>query len=314
MINTYINKKMIVLLSFFLFTYNISAIVILPEVRVKNEIVTLRDIVWTLEEDLLYKLENIELGRIRVPGGRIIVRRDTLASKFISKNISPNKINIPERVIIERAFRSIKKEDLEEIIKIELDKIYIESDYDYKIDIASAEVIRMPIGELTYSLSNNAYDRNLGRRSLELLIYEEEKEVYKIPFGLDVGKFIKEYTLKRDVRAGDTFSLDLVDLATNFVYEERQLNYLEYKEGQVFRKNLLAGTKLSSSHLEKKTLINKDEKVEVYLRFGNMQIRDKALALDSGDVGEEIRLRNLRTDKIIRGIIKDDKSVEIISN
>lgn len=314
MIKIYRNMKMIGLLSFLLFTYNIYAFLILPEVRVKNEVVTLRDIVWTLDESLLNELEKVEVARIRVPGGRIILRKNTLMSKLSFLNISNLNIEIPERVIIERVFTSIKKIDLEEIIRIELNKVYGETSYDYKIDIAIGEIVRMPIGNLTYYLDKSAYERALGRRDLTLLVYEEDKEVYRIPFNLDVGKYIKEYTLKRDVREGEKFSLDLVDIREEFVYDKSQLNYFEYGEGKIFTKSLLVGTKLNSSHLEKKNLIKKDDKIQIYLRFGNMQIRDRGIALDSGDIGDEIRVKNIRTEKTIRGIIKEDKSVEIISH
>jgi len=313
MINLYNKAKMIVLLSFLLFTYNLSAFIILPEVRVKNEIVTLEDIVWTLDENVLHKLENIEVGRIRIPGGRIILRKNTVLSKLSLVDISNSKIEIPDRIIIERAFSSLKKTDLDEIIRVELSKVYGDTSYDYKIDIAIGEIVRMPIGNLSYYLDKSAQERILGRRDLTLLVYEEDKEVYRIPFNLDVGKYIKEYTLKRDVKDGDEFSTALVDIKEEFVYEESQLNSFEYKEGQIFTKTLLAGTKLNSSHLDKKSLIKKDENVQIYLNFGNMQVRDKGIALDSGDIGDEIRVKNIRTEKTIRGIIRKDKSVEIVS-
>ncbi len=299
--------KMIVLLSFLCFNKNIFALQILENVKVIDAKVTMKNIVWTSDERLLDKLEKIQLGNIQVPGGKMIVRKVDIESRLDKKILG--KINVPEKVIVERVYQSVDKKFLVEEAKKQLEIIYQDTDYDYLVTIGGGDTLKMPVGSLRYIVNNN-FKRELGNKSLELLVYNGDEKVYQIPINVKIGKIIRDYILKKDVKKGDIYREDLVEVEEEFVYTETKLKSNNLKEGYVFIRDILSGNKLSQNDLIKNTLIKVGDRVTIYIQFNNMYITDNGNSLESGDEGEEIKVENLRTGKIIKGIVGEDKSIK----
>jgi flagella basal body P-ring formation protein FlgA len=309
MINLSIKTKMIVILSFLLFVWDISALAILSSVKIKKETVALSDLVITTDSKLLKNIEKVQIGDIKVPGGKFIIREDELIA-YLSPYLDLKDIKIPNKIIVERLYKSIEKSLLNEKIKNELDKYYIDTDYDYKIKISGGDVIRMPIGNLSYGIDFDGLDKELGIKNLKLVVYEDEVIVYSIPFEVEIGKLIREYTLKKDVKKGESFDESKVDIKENFVYQPMKINNLFFEGDDVFTRDMMAGSVLSIGDLEKDTLIKKGSKVIIKIKYKNMQLSDKGEALQNGDEGEEVEIKNLRTGKIIKAVILEDGSVE----
>lgn len=307
MINFNKISKMIVLLSFLCFNKNIFALKILENVKVIDAKVTMKNIVWTNDEKLLNQFEEIELGTINLPGGKMIIRKKDIEGR-LSKEIMSN-VFIPEKVLVERVYKSVKKEELIEEAKKQLKIIYQDTDYDYLVTISGGDTLKMPMGNLRYIVNNN-FKRELGNKSLELLVYNGEEKVYKIPINVKVGKIIREYTLKKDVKKGDIYREGLVEVEEEFVYTETKLKGSRLVEGYVFTRDILSGNKLTETDLIKNTFVKVGDKVTIYIQFNNMYITDNGKILEAGDIGEEVKVENLRTGKIIKGRIREDKSVK----
>lgn len=310
MIKSYKNTRMIVILSFLLFSLNIFGIQFIENVRVKNEVVTLKDLVFTTDEKLLNDFAEIELGSINIPGGKIIVRKKDIEPYLLPYNL-PN-LNIPTKIIVERVYQSVERDTIIRVIEDELRKLYEDTDYDYNIELFTGNNIRMPIGNLSYKVEAGNFQKELGRKSMSLSVYEGGKRVYAIPFKADIGKTVREYILKKDVEPGDVFDFSMVEVKEEFVYEKVKLHNVDAKEGYIFTRKLLAGNVLEEGALERNTLIKKGDKVTIYVKYGNMYITDIGTALEGGEVGDEVEVENARTGKKVRGIIKDDKSIETI--
>ncbi len=307
MINFNKISKMIVLLSFLCFNKNIFALQILENVKVIDSKVTMKNIVWTSDEKILDKLEKIELGNIQVPGGKMIIRKSDI-EKRLEKSIL-DKITIPEKIMVERVYQSVDKKALIEEAKKQLGIIYQDTDYDYLVTIGGGDTLKMPVGSLRYIINNN-FKKDLGNKSLDLLVYNGDEKVYQIPINVKIGKIIRDYTLKKDVKKGDIYREEMVEVEEEFVYTETKLKSITLIEGYVFTKDILSGNKLSQNDLMKNTLVKIGDRVSLYIQFNNMYITDNGNALESGDEGEEIRVENLRTGKIIKGIIRKDKSIK----
>ncbi len=307
MINFNKISKMIVLLSFLCFNKNIFALQILENVKVIDSKVTMKNIVWTSDEKILDKLEKIELGNIQVPGGKMIIRKSDI-EKRLEKSIL-DKITIPEKIMVERVYQSVDKKALIEEAKKQLGIIYQDTDYDYLVTIGGGDTLKMPVGSLRYIINNN-FKKDLGNKSLDLLVYNGDEKVYQIPINVKIGKIIRDYTLKKDVKKGDIYREEMVEVEEEFVYTETKLKSITLIEGYVFTKDILSGNKLSQNDLMKNTLVKIGDRVSIYIQFNNMYITDNGNALESGDEGEEIRVENLRTGKIIKGIIRKDKSIK----
>lgn len=298
------SAKMIGILSFLLFIQISLGAEIESYVKIKYENITLFDMAPSLvSKD---KGETVILGKIKVPGGKFIINADKLKAELYNLGIKPK--SIPPSITVERDFVELSTKQVEENILKELQKG--KTDFDYTVFISTRDTLRMPTGELRFSVAEGSLDK-LGKKTLKAMVYEGEKLVYEFPFSITTGKVIKEYTLIKDVQKGEVFDPSQVSIKSELVLEETKLNNLDIPKDAVYSESLLAGTKLNENSLTSNTLIKKGDKIRIEIYYGQMQISDKGEALERGDVGQEISVKNLRTGKTVKGVVTSNTSVEL---
>ena len=171
----------------------------------------------------------------------------------------------------------------------------------------------MPTGNIEYRVEENKIDK-LGKNQNIASVYENNIKVYEFPFSLNTGKLIKEYTLVKDVKKGESYKEDKVSVKSEMVYEETKLKNLEINEKTVFTEDLYAGTKLQPSNIEIAGTIKKGQKISVEINYGSLTISDRGEALQNGEFGQEIDVKNLRTGKTLKGTVVSENIVEIKVN
>lgn len=295
---------MIGLLSFLLFTNMIFANEIASYIKIKYENITLYDIAPNLVNKS--KGEQIILGKIKVPGGKLIIKGDKVKAELTSIGIKNQKV--PSSITVERSF--VEKNT--KLIEEELLKVLNsgKTDFDYNISISTRDTLRMPLGNLTYSVQEGLIDK-LGRRNMKAIVYEGSLLVYEFPFTLSTGKLIKEYTLIKDVEKGEKFDLNQVTVKSELIYEENKLKNLNISEDTIYSEKLLAGTKLEDKHIDSNSSVKKGDKITIIVSFGSMKITDKGEALQKGNMGDLIEVKNLRTGKTLKGTVISKDTVEI---
>lgn len=296
--------KMIGLLSFLLFTNMIFANEIASYIKTKYENVTLYDIAPNLVNKT--KGEEIILGKIKVPGGKLIIMGDRIKAELTSIGINNQKV--PSSVTVERSF--VEKNT--KLIEEELLKVLNsgKNDFDYNISISTRDTLRMPLGKLVFKVQEGTIDK-LGKKNMKALVYEDTLLVYEFPFTLSTGKIIKEYTLIRDVEKGEKFDLSQVSVKSELVHEENKLKNVNISEDTIYSEKLLAGTKLEDKHIESNSSVKKGDKIAIVVSFGTMKITDKGEALQKGNMGDLIEVKNLRTGKTLKGTVISKDTVEI---
>lgn len=295
------------MLSFFFF----SKINIFSEinsyVKIKYENITLWDLVPQLVEK--NKAENIILGKIKVPGGKYIIKADKIKAELL--NFGIKTVKIPDTITVERDFQEVKTAEVEAELLKNLKKG--KTDFDYNVIISSRDTLKMPTGNIEYGVEENKTDK-LGKNQTIANVYENGIKVYEFPFSLNTGKLIKEYTLIKDVKKGESYSEDKVTIKSEMVYEENKLKNLEINEKTVFTEDLYAGTKLKPNNIEIAGTIKKGQKISLEINYGSLTISDRGEALQSGETGQEIDVKNLRTGKVLKGIVINENIVEIKVN
>ncbi len=296
--------KMIGLLSFLLFTNMIFANEIASYIKTKYENVTLYDIAPNLVNKT--KGEEIILGKIKVPGGKLIIMGDRIKAELTSIGINNQKV--PSSVTVERSF--VEKNT--KLIEEELLKVLNsgKNDFDYNISISTRDTLRMPLGKLVFKVQEGTIDK-LGKKNMKALVYEDTLLVYEFPFTLSTGKIIKEYTLIRDVEKGEKFDLSQVSVKSELVHEENKLKNVNISEDTIYSEKLLAGTKLEDKHIESNSSVKRGDKIAIVVSFGTMKITDKGEALQKCNMGDLIEVKNLRTGKTLKGTVISKDTVEI---
>lgn len=296
--------KMIVLLSFLFLNKIIVSAEISTYVKIKYENITLANLAPDLTN--ISKANEIIFGKIKVPGGKFLVKGNQIKSELYKLGIK--NINVPDIVTVERDFIEVKTEDIEKLL-IELLKIG-KNDFDYSIFISDRDTLKMPLGKLEYKVTEGELD-TLGKKQLKALVYENNSKVYEFPITLNTGKVIKEYMLIKDVQKGEKVNLDKIAVKKEFVYEENKIKNIDINESYVYTETLLAGTKLQEKYFEINSVIKKGQRIVIEVNYGGLKISDKGESLENGDFGKEIDIKILRTGKIVKGLVVGENRVEI---
>jgi flagellar basal body P-ring formation protein FlgA len=124
----------------------------------------------------------------------------------------------------------------------------------------------------------------------------------------------RSFQTTRDIERGEILSsgdvqemwIDVRQLPSDDPYEN-----IEDIIGLAARTNIQAGHTITENMLELPTLVIRGETVIVSVPFGNAAITLRGIALDSGSLGEEIRVRNPDSNTIISATVSGQSHAEI---
>ena len=126
------------------------------------------------------------------------------------------------------------------------------------------------------------------------------------------NKLLKILKLKRSLEKNDIIELD--DLEAVLVEKKHQTSFFSTKRELVGRKlktNLKMGQKLHPRHLFESFDVNNGDVISIVSYLGNVSVTVSGEAQDSGNLGDLIKVKNLKSGKIIRGYIKKNKKIRI---
>ena len=84
--------------------------------------------------------------------------------------------------------------------------------------------------------------------------------------------------------------------------------------GRKVKNNLVAGTVVKGRHLETTYLVNEEDTVLVVAANNSITITTSAIALENGQLGDMISVKNINSEKLLKVIITGQKKVAPITN
>ena len=126
------------------------------------------------------------------------------------------------------------------------------------------------------------------------------------------NKLPKIIKLKKSVEKNDI--LELNDLEIVSIEKKYQTSFFSNKKDLVGRKlktNLKMGQILHPRHLFESFEINNGDVISIVSNLGNVSVTVSGEAQDSGNLGDLIKVKNLKSGKIVKGYIKKDKKIKI---
>ena len=128
------------------------------------------------------------------------------------------------------------------------------------------------------------------------------------------GKVAQAVFLRRPLRSGDRIQLDDLEirpidpLSVNNVYI-----VIEDVVGRVLSQSLTPRVPVSPRHLQRDWAINADDIVTLQIVNGGIEIESPGIALEPGQIGDNILLRNLSSGSEVIGQISQERKVQVIS-
>ena len=160
-------------------------------------------------------------------------------------------------------------------------------------------IMRVKISENAHNKKNNNPVK-VPKVILRKKKSEKKKEIFKI---IKLTKSLE----KNDI-------IQLHDIETVLAEKKHQTSFFANKKELIGRKlktNLKMGQILHPRHLFESFDINNGDIISIVSDIGNVSVTVSGEAQGSGNLGDLIKVKNLKRGKIIKGYIKKDKKIKI---
>ena len=170
-----------------------------------------------------------------------------------------------------------------------------------------------------HCLDENGFELVMRVRILKKKEVKEPKKIKKLS-KVHVKKKIfnkknevlKLIRLKRSLEKNDI--IEISDIETVLVEKKYQTSFFSTKDelvGRKIKKNLKMGQILHPRHLFEMYEINNGDIISIVSNIGNASVTATGEAQDSGNLDDLIKVKNLRSGKIIKGYIKKNKIIKV---
>ena len=125
-------------------------------------------------------------------------------------------------------------------------------------------------------------------------------------------KHFKVFVLKTGLEKNTVLKKD--DILTKITNKRSQISFFTRKDeivGRKLKKNLKMGQLLHPRHLYEKFDINEGDFISIVTKVGNASVTASGEARDFGNMNDLIRVKNLKSGKIIKGYIKKNKIIKV---
>ena len=150
-----------------------------------------------------------------------------------------------------------------------------------------------------------------GRISLSV---ECDSPKWRFRASAKINLWVRLVAAKRNISRGEVLTADLLEYKS--VDISKHLHSAEPNISKVLglsvKRELRKNDIISRRYLENKQLVNKDEHILLQVNFANFSANVKAIALEDGQLGEIIKVKNLSSDKVVQGKVIDVRVVEAI--
>ena len=124
------------------------------------------------------------------------------------------------------------------------------------------------------------------------------------------SKFSKILVLNKSIEKGNYIKKD--DLV--FINSSKKNIFYNNKEeliGRKVKQNLRKGQYIQPRHLFGKYSVNEGDPVVIVSKFKNAEVSTGGIAMKSGNIGDVLEVKNKRSGKIIKGILKKNKKINV---
>lgn len=260
-------------------------------------------------------LEKIELGSSPKPDKIKSFDKKKITSIIYGQRYLPDSITIisPQQIFVKRLSQTISKQDVRQFVDTQLSLFFKNKEYELKtLNIRGLE--SYPQGNTTLELDSNELVNKNGKLSFSIdIIIDGTKEDRLSISGL-VARYENVFYTKRSFKKGETISIDDIILKKKNIFELSE-NFIKVF-AEIDRKILKSGVRkdeyLKTSLLTKPPMVQKGDIVTLVARNENLLIVTSAISKEDGFKNELIKVENIHSGKLVRGIVKEKSTVEVV--
>lgn len=306
-----------------LLTWSIShgadlTIIVAREALVQGPEITIGDLatVQGPDERLVTKVREIVIGQSPPAGEDRLLHGGYIYTRLKQYGFDPQHLHVqvPDKIRVTRAFQRIESREIEQAVIEAVKKQIIWDPQKTTIrEIRGIEPVILPPGPVHYEVNFTNRTDFLGPTSFSLtfrLNGNIEKQMYGTIY---IEVFEEVPILTRAIAKGEIIGED--DL------QFRRVNLAQIPRGVILQPEHIIGSRvrrplqmnamLRTYELETLPLVQKGDQVIILVESALLKITALGEALEKGNAGESIRVRNLSSNKELRATIVDQKTVRV---
>ncbi|RLC21803.1 MAG: flagella basal body P-ring formation protein FlgA [Deltaproteobacteria bacterium] len=260
-------------------------------------------------------LEKIDFGSSPKPGKIKSFDKKKITSIICGQRYLPDSITIisPQQIFVKRLSQTISKQDIRQFVDTQLAHFFMNKEYELKtLNVRGLEPY--PQGNTTLGLDSNEIVNKNGKLSFFIdIIIDGTKEDRLSISGL-VARYENVFYTKRSFKKGETISIDDIILKKKNIFElsENFIKVFHEIDGKILKSGIRKGEYLKTSLLTEPPMVQKGDIVTLVARNENLLIVTSAISKEDGFKNELIKVENINSGKLVRGIIKEKSKVEVV--
>lgn len=149
-----------------------------------------------------------------------------------------------------------------------------------------------------------------GRVNLKVSCLDKDWFIY---LSADIAHYLKVVVARTDLPRKANLTDSMLSFAEVDVASVRGDYFTSFTElqGVTLRSRVRAGDVISSNNVLIKDAVNRGEQITIVATNGTLSVRMSGEALDSGKVGDQVRVRNLQSNRVIRALVVARGRVEV---
>ncbi|GEM_PF-689639 len=277
----------------------------------------LGDIAQIKASDLVKeKLEKMMVGFAPRPGQFSIFNGASLKARIKSDNsLSTNiYVSVPDQVYIKRKSQKISRKILKRIF---INYITRRTEHnEFKVRNFSIRGLNIyPYGHLSLPMWSTYNNGNVkGRVTIRLTVRIDHRDYGMISLSGWVDVFDNVLCASRTLERGTILSLQDVHMEkmniSNFFGD--YFTNLAGIQGKVLKINVVRGRCITTDMVGEPALVHMGDMVKMVAAIGALKIVTSGIAKSDGKLNDQIRVENMRSRKIVYGIVKGKSLVDVL--
>jgi flagella basal body P-ring formation protein FlgA len=266
-------------------------------------------------ESLAARASEIPLGRLSVPGQKIVLERPMILSRLACSGIPASKVTLTgsDKIMVKQQNRTISSSDFVSLADSLLEKNMPGKSACKWNPIREPKDFVVPAGSEDIKFSPSLIQtgvKNQARVEIAVLSGSNKVGLRQVTFSLTYE--CRQAVTKLDIPAGGVFSPENIKIET---IQSNDPEVADWKPpyGQVAKRPLPAGTVLAQNMLESiepPVILKRNQNVVIRIERPGFLITAMGIAMQDGRAGEYIKIRNTDSQRIILARIKEDGTVE----
>ncbi len=260
-------------------------------------------------------LADIELGRSPKPGRMKQLSREKIYSLVRTRGLEDSDmvLEIPKRVFIKRKSQVLNETRIKKEFSDFLTGFFSEQDFKIKA-FRVRGLDPYPEGEMTLVFDQRYIPGNKGRLSVHADVIVDGVKEDRITVNSRVALYKLVVCAARPLAKGVKISRADIRLKTQNTFELKP-GFLENMEDalhMVLTSRLETDACVTRKNFKEAPVIQKGDIVKLVARKTMLSIATLGITREDGYLNRPVMVENLRSGKLVRGVVKDDGSVEVM--